>query len=348
MSLRIGSTRHTMTLSCTCLSEDFADVLAIVMDVARRPTFPEEELVKRRAEALTAIRQDDDNPAVRAVEKLFEMLYGASHPYGRKAKGTAASLERMDRDALAGFHGRYVRPGALSLAIVGEVDADDALDAASAALDGWRSTDVPLAVVASSAGGLGSACQLDCDAGEGSSRHRVRVHDHQPCGSPLLRVLDDEQHPRAVRPRRPARGQHPRAAGDGVLRVQLLRCDASGPVLCVIRAGVDPNNVERAVAAIDAEVEQLGASGPTETEVAETRQFLVGSIPRMLETNYSIAAFLQTCELFGLGLDYDQRLPSLLQAVTIDEIRAAAADVLRSDRAAVSIAGPEPPIEAQP
>ena len=121
-----------------------------------------------------------------------------------------------------------------------------------------------------------------------------------------------------------------------------------GPSPLLIRAGVDPNNVERAVAAIDAEVEQLGAAGPTETEVAETRQFLVGSIPRMLETNYSIAAFLQTCELFGLGLDYDQRLPSLLQAVTIDEIRAAAADVLRSDRAAVSIAGPEPPIEAQP
>ena len=103
------------------------------------------------------------------------------------------------------------------------------------------------------------------------------------------------------------------------------------------------------IAAIDAEVRATRRRrADAKPRSAETRQFLVGSIPRMLETNHSIAAFLQTCELFGLGLDYDRRLPALLQAVTLDEIRAAAADVLRSDRAAVSIAGPEPPVEAQP
>jgi zinc protease len=42
VSLRVGTTRHTMTLSCTCLAEVFEDVLTIVMDVASRPTFPEE------------------------------------------------------------------------------------------------------------------------------------------------------------------------------------------------------------------------------------------------------------------------------------------------------------------
>ena len=80
----------------------------------------------------------------------------------------------------------------------------------------------------------------------------------------------------------------------------------------------------------------------------ETRQYLVGSIPRLLETNYSIAGFLQTCEQLGLGLDYDRQLPGLLQQVTIDEIGAAAADVLRPELAAVAIAGPEPRDEAHP
>ena len=99
-----------------------------------------------------------------------------------------------------------------------------------------------------------------------------------------------------------------------------------GPL--VVRAGVDPKNVDRALEAIDEEVRQLGADGPTPVEVAETREFLIGSIPRLLETNYSIASFLQTCEQFGLGLDYDRRLPALLEAVTIDEIRSAASEVL--------------------
>jgi zinc protease len=104
-------------------------------------------------------------------------------------------------------------------------------------------------------------------------------------------------------------------------------CDpnvAEGPLL--VRAGVDPANVERAVEAIDEEVRGLGSDGPTSTEVAETRDYLIGSIPRMFETNQSIAAFLQTCEMFGLGLDYDRRLPSLVEAVTRDEIAAAAAE----------------------
>ena len=98
-----------------------------------------------------------------------------------------------------------------------------------------------------------------------------------------------------------------------------------GPGPLVIRAGVDPANVERAIAAIDAEVGALGRDGATERELPETRQFLIGSIPRMLETNQSIATFLQTAEFFGLGLDYDRRLPALLQAVTLEDVNAAAA-----------------------
>ena len=60
------------------------------------------------------------------------------------------------------------------------------------------------------------------------------------------------------------------------------------------------------------------ASGPTEQEVIESKQYLIGSLPRTLETNAGIATFLQTVEFFGLGLDYDVRVPGLLQAVTRD------------------------------
>jgi zinc protease len=111
-----------------------------------------------------------------------------------------------------------------------------------------------------------------------------------------------------------------------------------GPLM--IRAGVDPLNVERALTAIDHEVTMLAAEGPTARELEESRAYLVGSIPRQLETNQSIAAFLQTAEEFGLGLDFDQRLPAILGAVTMDEVRAAAAEALDPDKAAVAIAGP--------
>src|SRR5258708_32882206 len=70
VALRAATNRHVITLSCTCLSEDFRDVLAVVADVARNPGFPQDEIEKRRAETITAIGQDLDNPGIRPNQAL--------------------------------------------------------------------------------------------------------------------------------------------------------------------------------------------------------------------------------------------------------------------------------------
>jgi zinc protease len=74
--------------------------------------------------------------------------------------------------------------------------------------------------------------------------------------------------------------------------------------------------------------------------MAESKQYLIGSMPRNLETNIGIATFLQTVEFFGLGLDHDVRMPGLLQAVTREEVHAAARETLDPTRAVIAVAGP--------
>jgi zinc protease len=113
---------------------------------------------------------------------------------------------------------------------------------------------------------------------------------------------------------------------------------AEGPL--VVRAGVGPENVDRAIASIDEEIGRLARDGATARELQESQQYLIGSVPRALETNGAIAVFLQTAELFNLGLDYDLRLLEHLRAVTLDDVNAAARRLLDPDRAAVVIAGP--------
>src|SRR5262249_52549945 len=49
-----------------------------------------------------------------------------------------------------------------------------------------------------------------------------------------------------------------------------------GPGPLMVRAGVDPRNLDRAIEAIDFEVGRLGRDGPTPDEVQETRAFLIG------------------------------------------------------------------------
>lgn len=343
VSLRVVTTRHATTISCTCLAEDFRDVLTLAMDVARRPVFPHVELEKRRAEAITGLRQDEDNPSVRAVEGLSALLYGPRHPYGRAAKGTLETIERIDRDALVAFHATHVRPAVLSLVIVGDVRESDAIDLAALELDGWTGSAAPRIVPPPSVRPsrrrrvipMPGKPQTDIAYGfttisRGDPRYYAYWMMNNILGQFGLggRLADN------IRERQ------------GMAYYAFSSFEpAHGEAPLLVRAGVDPRNVERAVAAIDSEVRAMGDEGPTAIEVEETREFLIGSIPRLLETNYSIATFLQSCESFGLGLDYDRRLPALLQAVTFDEVRAAAAEVLCPERAAVSIAGPH---EAEP
>jgi predicted Zn-dependent peptidase len=112
----------------------------------------------------------------------------------------------------------------------------------------------------------------------------------------------------------------------------------AGPL--VIRAGVSATNVDRAIASIDQEISALRREGITAKELAESRQYMIGSMPRALETNGGIAQFLQTAEFFGVGLDYDVRLPRLLGSVTLEEVQAVAQRYLDPDQASVVVAGP--------
>lgn len=339
VTLKVSTNRHGITLSCTCLAEEFADMLAIVVDVARRPTFPDAELAKRRAEALTSLRQDEDNPARRAVEALLQLLYGTSHPYGRPVKGSIASIERITRDDIVVFHARRMRPGVLSLVVVGDVPTGRVLERAAAELEGWNGPvpapmDVPAALPR-------TARQQRVIPMPGKSQSDIAY------GFATVRRLDPRYY--AYWMMNNILGQFGLGGrlADNIRERQGMAYyafstfdPAPGEAPLLVRAGVDPRNVERAIAAIDSEVARLGAEGPTPQEVEATREYLVGSIARLLETNQSIASFLQTSEEFGLGLDFDRRLPAILRAVTIDEIRAAAAETLDPERAAVAVAGP--------
>src|SRR5205085_12308126 len=121
-------TRHAFVLSCTCLAEHFADIFTLLSDVVRNPSVPETELATRKGEVITGLRQDEDNPAVRAVEALMVRLYGAEHPYGRPAKGTPEIVEALSREDLLRLHRRGFSPAVTSIVIVGAVTNSEAID----------------------------------------------------------------------------------------------------------------------------------------------------------------------------------------------------------------------------
>ena len=339
VSLKISTNRQAVTLSCTLLSEDFNDILALVIDVVRRPVFPDQEIEKGRAEAVTALRQNEDNPGARAADGVMQLLYTGKHPYGRPSKGTVAGVERITRADITSFHRERIVPAALSLVIVGDVPASHALTRAALELEGWitpapQGVDLlPPSVGSRHLRRIAMPGKPQADIAYGFTtvrRHDPRYYAYWVMNNVLGQFGLGGRLADNIRERQ------------GMAYYAFSTLDArlcEAPLL--IRAGVDPDNVERTIAAIDHEVSTLAAEGPTAREIEESRAYLVGSLPRMLETNQSIADFLQTSEEFSLGLDYDQCLTRLLNAVTREQVAAAAAETLDAGRAAIAVAGPE-------
>ena len=339
VSLAVTVNRHVLSLVCTCLVDDFKPILALLADIIANPALPQAEVDTRRAELVTSIRQDEDNPAAVASETLMALLYGASHPYGRRPRGSVESVEAITRAALADFHDTRFTPENLSLVIVGDIEARRAMAEAAEVFSTRRAR---------------ASSEIELPFPDRAINRRTRVvpmmnKAQSDIAYGFTSVLRSDPAYYANWLMNNILGQYSIGGrlGDSIRERQGMAyyvfsvLDANvipGPLM--IRAGVSPQNVERAIASIDAELTRFANDGPTERELTESKQYLIGSMPRQLETNVAIANFLQTVEFFGLGLDYDLRVPGYLKAVTRDDVVTAARAVLDPSRAAIVVAGP--------
>jgi zinc protease len=339
VSLAITVNRHALSLVCTCLVEDLDPILATLADIVMYPAFADREVETRRGEIVTMIRQDEDNPAAMAAEGLLSLLYGAAHPYGRRPRGTVETVERISRSSLQAFHTARFAPDSLSLVIVGDLDPRRGIECAARAFATWKAAAVgrpqfppiepprerrmriiPMMNKAQADIAYGFTTITRSDPAFHAYWLMNNIFGEYSIGGRLGDSIRERQ---------------------GMAYYVFSALDANvvpGPLL--IRAGVNPANVDRALASIDEEIARMAAEGPTDRELAESRQFLIGSLPRRLETNVGIANFLQMVEFFDLGMDYDRRVPDLLAGISRDDVHAAARAVLDPTRAAVVVAGP--------
>ncbi|MDQ3070527.1 MAG: insulinase family protein [Acidobacteriota bacterium] len=341
-SIDVMSNRQSLTVTCTCLVEDFDEMLSLAARIASAPAFPPDQIELRRGETLTRLVQDAENTGARATARFFERLYGAAHPYAHPPRGHAGTIAALTIDDIRSFHRARVRPGLLTAAIVGDIDEAAACDRLARAVADWRE---PASVPAGSLPDPEPPAARDFTFVEISGRSQADI----AYGMLGPGRLDPGYYPFWVM--NTVLGQYGMGGrlGENIREKQGMAYYAyssydahriPGPLL--VRAGVDPANVERTLAAIDFEVGRIAASGITAEERVNAVRYLTGSIPRMLETNAGIAQFLVSAEQFGLGEDFDERLPALLSGVTADQASAAAA-TLEPSRAVVVVAGPAAP-----
>ncbi|MBM4038736.1 MAG: insulinase family protein [Planctomycetes bacterium] len=339
-SLAMGAGGHAVWLRAKCLRRHWAAVAEVLADILRRPSFPEAELQRVRGEVLTTLREFDQSTRMVAGRELCHLVYPQGHPLRHPSYGYRPVVEAVTRDELAACHARLFRPDALILSIVGDVEAAAALDAAAELVGDWPRPAEPLPQPdfaaahppAAQRASFPLADKSQCDIALGFKAIPRSHPDYEALdqatgilgGIGLMGRLGDN-----VRDRQ------------GLAYYAYARLGESfGDALWTVNAGVNPANVERAIASTLDEIRRIQDEPVTEEELADCQNYLIGVLPIRIETSDGLAGTLNNIELFGLGDDYLQRFPDIVRSVTRADVQRATQAHLTVERYSLAIAGP--------
>jgi zinc protease len=330
-------------ISIKCLAGDFPRAMQILAEVLRRPSLPADELERLRGQVLTDLKEMDDNTRVMAERTWREQGYPASHPYHRLTVGTAETVGAATREALSGFLNAWYGPNQTTLMIVGDVSLEDATAAATANLGDWpRARTEPLEATLPSSELPGKQHREVAMVG--------KTQADIVLGLPTLDRASPDYYSLSFAIHILGRIYFMGRFGEKVRDEQGLAYYAyselhgsygRGPWL--LRAGVNPSNLDKALSSIHAELERFRQDGPTPTEQADGVSSLLGGLPRQLETNEGAAAVMSEIELYNLGLDYLERFPEIVRSLTSEQVTEAARRWLDPEHMVTAIAGPPRP-----
>ncbi len=97
--------------------------------------------------------------------------------------------------------------------------------------------------------------------------------------------------------------------------------------------------LSESISVIKAEIEKMASEGPSEEDLANAKSYLTGSYALRFDTSSKIASQLLGIQQEDLGIDYVNKRNEMINAVTLDEIKRVAADLLKPDNLIVVVAG---------
>ncbi len=122
------------------MAPNLAPSLDLLADYVRNPAFDPQELERVRAQQLTAITNELNNPGQIAQRALIPILYGEAHPYGIPPSGTGdpAVVAELTAQELRDFHRMWLRPDRASVYVVGDTSLAEAVRLLEASFGDWR------------------------------------------------------------------------------------------------------------------------------------------------------------------------------------------------------------------
>jgi zinc protease len=318
------------------------ELLAKAVTLAARqmaqPAFPVAVWQRDRPKWIAALKEADTRPATQ-VARAFERAVFGAHPYG--AETTPASLMRIKVQDMVALHGQAVRPCYAKVSVVGALDR-----AQTDALVAQLIERLPTSVCP----GLPALAEVPpLQRAQEQDIAFASAQAHVLLGQPGYARSDPDHLALLV-------GNHILGGGAESRLTQEIR-EKRGLTYSVdssfapgLQAGAFAislqTRADQAHQALQLARELLKTfveDGPSEAELQDAKDHLIGSFPLLLDGNLKLLDNVANIAWYDLPLDYLDQWTAEVQQLTVGEIRAAFARKLQPDRMVTVVLGAASP-----
>jgi zinc protease len=327
------SGRNSFGLRARFLRKDFDAGFRLFVDSLREPTFPPDELEKKRQEILGRLKLQKDE-LTQAVFLLFLSTFYGEHPYARNPLGTEEAVRGFTPEDLRAYFERWADPRNMVVTVSGDIAAGEAFDAVRKAFGDFppRPEYAPIGPIpVSGPEGLRRA-----------EERREKEQAHFVIGYPGARFTDPDRYAMDL--------LGAALAGQGGRLFTNLRDKKSlaysvtsfsseqvDPGFFAFYMGTSADKLDGAVADTLKEIEEVRRKGITKEEFDRARKWMIGTYEIGLQSNSSYADKMMYNELYGVGYEETFRVPESIQAVTLADVNRVAAKVLSTERYTIAV-----------
>lgn len=319
------------------MSAKLGPALEILSDVARRPTFKEDEVERLRQQTLDDLTVELGQPGSIARYVAARVVFGDA-PYGQPLAGTPQSIARIDRKDVVAYHGRFYRPDNAILVLGGDLKAANAFKLAAQYFGDWAKPGTAMPVLPASklpAAASSRVVVIDKpDAGQAAvllARTGIQRKDPDYYQGLVANSMLSGYSGRLNQEIRIKRGLSYGAGSTLDTRREV------GPFLA--SAQTKNQSAPEVAGLLLSEIDRLSSAAVPDLELTPRKAVVVGNFARNLETASGLVAQVSALALYGISLDEINRYITNVQGITASDVQKFAGGHLAAGNASIIVVG---------
>lgn len=340
-----GAGLDQTTVGGRVLAEFVPQFVALTADVLRNPSYADDAFERVRRDRLRNAAVGRSQPGTVALAAFRKTLYG-DHPYATVVLPITADIEAADPGAVRAFYDANVGPARTHLYVVGQFDEAATEAAVRTAFADWTSDVAPADPTPPDAR-TGRRVVLVDQPGAAQSNVYVGIPTLNPSDDiddyVALQVTDallgGSFGSRITRNIREDKGYTYSPGSSVSVR---FRDGYWAESAAIVTSATGP-----AISEILYEIDSLATTPPSQDELEGIQNYLAGTFVLQNSSAGGIASFLAFLDLHGLSRDYLEGYVDRVYAVTPEDVRRTAEDLLRGDDLAIVVVGDRTVVEDQ-